>query len=218
VSVRLPSIVRRLPWARGRRRAFAWLTTLSSLALIATLLLWWRSLGALDELEGSLRFTRFTIESYGGRVEMRFSRPYRLRADVNIDSPTRVTAGVRWDELELDDDPSFRSDHVSRQRWPLARTSKWPVGSRFFPGPQMKAWVGPLFGWPSDYTGSVSVTLPYWLLTLAFAIAPTFALVAFVRRRRRLSSPHACVACGYDCRASPDRCPECGTPRGDRSG
>jgi len=57
------------------------------------------------------------------------------------------------------------------------------------------------------------LTLPYWFLTLASAILPATWLRKFIRRRRergRASRGH-CPACGYDLRASPDRCPECGT-------
>jgi hypothetical protein len=55
--------------------------------------------------------------------------------------------------------------------------------------------------------------VPTWSLVLAFAVLPTivaFRQIRAVRRRRRRSRLGLCPACGYDLRATPDRCPECG--------
>jgi hypothetical protein len=55
-----------------------------------------------------------------------------------------------------------------------------------------------------------SVTLPLWFLVAAFATPPV--LWARARRRRRLEAEAGkCPACGYDLRATPGCCPECGT-------
>lgn len=47
------------------------------------------------------------------------------------------------------------------------------------------------------------------LLHLAF-VSAGIALLLIARRRGR--TRHQCPACGYDIRASTDRCPECGSP------
>jgi hypothetical protein len=56
---------------------------------------------------------------------------------------------------------------------------------------------------------SLFVAIPHWLLFLLTAPWPLWWLARrrkqATRRRRGL-----CTQCGYDLRASPDRCPECG--------
>jgi len=53
------------------------------------------------------------------------------------------------------------------------------------------------------------VTSPHWLNGSAACALPALALVGAVRRRLRFPPGH-CASCGYDLRATPDRCPECG--------
>ncbi len=50
--------------------------------------------------------------------------------------------------------------------------------------------------------------IPYWAITALLAI-PLVARTARILRHRALP-PNHCRACGYDMRATPDRCPECG--------
>jgi hypothetical protein len=57
------------------------------------------------------------------------------------------------------------------------------------------------------------VWVPYWVIFGMTAALPLYRLPAALawRRRRRRSRLKLCLTCGYDLRATPDRCPECGT-------
>jgi hypothetical protein len=53
------------------------------------------------------------------------------------------------------------------------------------------------------------IVFPAWLPAGVFAVIPLAQGASLVRRRRR-HGEGLCRNCGYDLRATPDRCPECG--------
>jgi hypothetical protein len=57
-----------------------------------------------------------------------------------------------------------------------------------------------------DYPGTSATYVPLWLLTLFFLACAAVAL----RTNWLRPEPGFCTVCGYDLRATPDRCPECG--------
>jgi hypothetical protein len=126
-----------------------------------------------------------------------------------------------WDKLI--DTPQNSPLHRNPNDPPGFRYGKWPAGSRLLPIPGFFGRMG--FSLENiDKKGVVpdrsesriisrGFTFPIWFSIAMTAIAP---LIAFVRRcqasiaRRRTFAGH-CAICGYDLRASPERCPECGT-------
>jgi hypothetical protein len=55
-------------------------------------------------------------------------------------------------------------------------------------------------------------TTPYWFLSLLTGVLPAAFLICVLRRRRTAWTMRGrCLSCGYDLRASPERCPECGS-------
>lgn len=71
------------------------------------------------------------------------------------------------------------------------------------------------FGWrrwsdvtPSTQTRYFVAEVPYWTLAVMFAVFPSIGVIRWWRARRFPAG--SCPTCGYDLRASRDRCPECG--------
>ena len=67
------------------------------------------------------------------------------------------------------------------------------------------AFLGLGYWWRRDYGSCVMI--PFWLPCMLSLVPPAL----WYRRRREPLEGH-CRKCGYDLRATPDRCPECGTP------
>ncbi len=57
---------------------------------------------------------------------------------------------------------------------------------------------------------SIYVDIPHPLVALALAVLPGLWLRADLDRRRRRNRD-LCLTCGYDLRATPNRCPQCGS-------
>ncbi len=60
--------------------------------------------------------------------------------------------------------------------------------------------------------------LPDWLLIALFALLPLWFLIRWKNPKRERERLGLCLNCGYDLRATPERCPECGTVPPFRSG
>jgi hypothetical protein len=67
-------------------------------------------------------------------------------------------------------------------------------------------------GTPYNFTFRVRrMGAAWWMIVTVTLIAPALRLTWWLIRRRRVVAGR-CPVCGYDLRATPDRCPECGTP------
>ena len=141
---------------------------------------------------GSAAIPRYDVRWYAEACRGRFGI-VRYTGD---GVPCRERAGAEWrHHLKSPDADPFRPSHVLAKHWEVA-----------FPG---VAYIG---GANRDTMGGMLVIhLAY--PTALFALAPLAWSAGFVRRRRRNRRARADLyqQCGYDLRASPDRCPECGT-------
>jgi len=202
---------RRLEWGALRRRAAALAAALSLLLCLGTLALWLRShrVGDFGEFVG-------VLESHTGprRASMRTAGLYS--------SQGRLGVGVG--QLDFDaNDPVFRHYPDGRrlvrgteycwERYPFTPIEGSPA-SRSWTGIDVRdrSWSGPT--WTMTSRG---VAVPHAFVAAATAIPPALWLLPRARRylqRRRTTRMHRarlCPDCGYDLRATPDRCPECGT-------
>ena len=71
-----------------------------------------------------------------------------------------------------------------------------------------------LQAWSGIYAPSRNneYVVPYWVVFLISLIPITCSAIIQRRKAMRCARFGLCPTCGYDLRASPDRCPECGKP------
>jgi hypothetical protein len=119
----------------------------------------------------------------------------------------RVGFSVMWDSQEISGSDRTR-EAFSYMEW---RTEPSYRFSRTL-GPALGFHVGKAMS-PDGVIGT-RVRLPHWPMLVILAV---FVMRQFIQRRRELLerkrlSRGLCAGCGYDVRASSDRCPECGRP------
>jgi hypothetical protein len=192
--------VKRRKYARGtiplvKRRLFNLLAGLSLLLCVGTAVLWVRSYWRADAIEKQTATATISALSDRGLLSLRHDTLDTTFAGYNQGphgwliihlpafafQPTAVGPGVRWDY------------HLSGFWWQARDKGSAKTG---------------------QYTGSFwwafwQVVIPYPAILVPLAI-----LLALAIRQIRLDrsrSPGLCSTCGYDLRATPDRCPECGT-------
>jgi hypothetical protein len=167
-----------------RRRLLNLLTALSLVLCVAALVLWARSYWVLDS---------------AGRVG-------RAKV-VCIDSlPGALHLGVTGPDAE-NEEPGPRPHYFyNGGRQGGVGPGGVMVGGKLVRfGGRIDARIG--YGW---------IVVPHWFAALLLSALPLLRARGYQRSRRsrRRSSQGRCARCGYDLRATPDHCPECGLSRG----
>jgi len=169
-------------------------TVLSLLAGVAMVTLWVESSTAMRTYAFHCGGGNGCIGCDAGGVAVAFRR--------EAHPATGTASSVYWDWAA-----------ATRDVGPLASlgfTSGTVNAGRQIPILSGVAVLGRLFQTPAP---AAYVRVPWWSLLLAAAVAPTSRLIAAARQRRRTRRGR-CPSCGYDLRATPERCPECGAARG----
>src|SRR4051812_7701911 len=211
------------------RRLLNLLTLLSLLLSLSAVVLWVRSYWTIDIVKlGSQRL--YKAASGGGGVMLESVQFFRREGNWRTDP--KAVAGQLSTYAQTREDYLGAADASARgpgRRWErnaFAYTSRGAFWNLAWTGVAHPAWpqVAPVnkkagATYDNATGGAVerwfigrAVWLPYWVPAAAFAVAPAvYAARTTARRRRERLRKGLCPRCGYDLRASPDQCPECGT-------
>ncbi|MDB5293257.1 MAG: hypothetical protein JWL69_4498 [Phycisphaerales bacterium] len=176
-----------------RRRIFTLLSALSLLLCVGTCVMWVRSYRVVDRIDfdGVGRSFEIRTNDHALLVEWT-SRPYRSAGW----ETTPPTYSEPFNEF-------VRPQHIV-----------YPQASGI---PDAYEWLG-FFLEPTYHQAPGDKQYDCWFTEVGIPYYFLFALTAlpiFVWARRRYQSRgrkhlNLCPSCGYDLRATPDRCPECG--------
>jgi hypothetical protein len=176
---------------RVGRILFTLATTLSLFLFVETALLWGRSYWVRDIVGfGRHGGNCHVVQSILGRVHFLSDLDGGCEGGVTYSSD-RLAADAIW--------------NGGMSSYP--RTMRWRAGVAY------ETYDGYVMGQPGLYPEIVThhrlVVVPYGYFAGVFAILPARWVMTW-RRRRDRRRRGVCAACGYDLRATPERCPECG--------
>lgn len=180
------------------RIAMKILATISSLLLVAFIWLWltgyikgWE--GAwLDRDADGLGYSHYGFEVSGGGIALEFAR-YRVLP--NETAFARVYRSIPNNPPNPNDRGIHRTlgnDYPDPPGWANGQRLVWDIS------------ISRPYSIRHGY-----IIMPCWLIALIMASCPGLSVMTRFRNKKRRGG--ICAQCGYDLRATPNRCPECGT-------
>src|SRR4051795_11192874 len=160
------------------------LLALSVVLCVATVALWLRSCWITDFV-----FIRMSARTY----ELMTPRG-RLMIEWLTVRPENPPTGRRWNFM------SGRSDRLAAGNWRFWTQSE-PHGVEC-----LLQWGHRSLGTNGNGGTGMAIMFPFWLLTCLTAAWPTATAAKRIRALRRTPAG-TCSTCGYDLRATPERCP-----------
>jgi hypothetical protein len=184
------------------RRAFHLAAALSLLLLVAVVVLWARSYAWRDYVNWNrqpgpdLTWSTWTVETGKGGIHFAYRRSGRWAQGRWVPRPAQT--GRR----------AFGIASVAGPYYPYALNDTIVRGAGFELSEHRHVPEPTSVG--SGVVHEIHLVAPLWSAALACCILPAAAARRY-RASRLRSRPGHCAACGYDLRATPDRCPECGS-------
>jgi hypothetical protein len=153
---------------------------------------------------------------------IRARRPVSVDGLVDVEDKDGVHLGTvdgafyltrhQWRTIDSHGEDFYRIGDLSLQyHWPRRVGAYWSASGSYDLPTVGERWFGCAVRFDAGRDGQyiTHLVLPCWALFVLTAALPSIAVTFALRRRRRRSS-NLCSTCGYDLRASPGRCPECG--------